>query len=48
MRAWEDQLEDWIEVAGESQWALKKDEAHSKYMTMYTNQLEEKAHMDHI
>ena len=35
--AWEDALEDWIEVVGDSKWALKTDEAHSKYMTMYTN-----------
>ena len=48
MQAWDDMLFDWIELVGESKWALKKDEAHSKYMTMYTNQLEEKAHMDHI
>ena len=37
MMAWEDQLEDWIEVVGDSKWNLKTDEAHSKYMTMYTN-----------
>ena len=43
-----DALEDWIDSTQESRWAIKKDEAHSKYMSMYTNQLEEKGHMDHI
>jgi len=37
IRQWEDSLEDWIESVSESKWALKTDEAHSKYMTMYTN-----------
>lgn len=32
-----DALEDWLEDVQESRWAIKKDEAHSKYMTMYTN-----------
>ena len=43
-----DQLEDWIEAMQDSRWAIKKDEAHAKYMTMYTNQLEEKSHLAHI
>ena len=33
-----DRLEDWIEDRQESRWAIKKDEAHSKHMAMYTNQ----------
>lgn len=32
-----DALEDWLEDVQDSRWAIKKDEAHSKYMTMYTN-----------
>lgn len=32
-----DGLESWCEAVQDSQWSLKKDEAHSKYMSMYTN-----------
>jgi hypothetical protein len=31
------ELEDWIELVQQSRWAIKSDEAHVKYMTMYTN-----------
>ena len=43
-----DQLEDWVEDNQDSKWAMKGNELHSKYMTMYTNQLEEKNHMTHL
>jgi len=32
-----DRLEDWIDDTQESRWSIKKDDAHAKYMTMYTN-----------
>jgi hypothetical protein len=30
-------LEDWVEEVQESRWAIKSDEAHTKYMTGYQN-----------
>ena len=32
-----DALEDWCEATQDSKWAQKKDDAHAKYMTMYTH-----------
>jgi len=43
-----DRLESWMESVQDSRWSIKKDEAHAKYMSMYSNQLEEKSHIEHI
>ena len=41
-------LEDWADEVQESKWAIKSDEAHSKYMTGYQNQMAQQAHLDHV
>mmetsp|Transcript_17363 Transcript_17363/g.21906 ORF Transcript_17363/g.21906 Transcript_17363/m.21906 type:complete len:219 (+) Transcript_17363:560-1216(+) len=33
----EDRLESWCEAVQDSRWSIKKDEAHAKYMSMYSN-----------
>jgi hypothetical protein len=30
-------LEDWVDEVQESRWAIKSDEAHTKYLTGYQN-----------
>ena len=43
-----DRLEAWCEAVQDSVWCSKKDDAHTKYTSMYANMMEEKAHIDHI
>jgi len=31
------ELEDWAEVVQKSKWATRTDDAHSKYMSLYSN-----------
>ena len=39
-------LEDWVNsMQSNSSWATKADDAHSKYMSEYTNQIEEVQHL---
>ena len=40
-------LENWIDETQKSGWATRSDDAHSKYMSMYANQVEEVRHMEH-